>query len=103
MTWKLASNMRKAHFFLEGRSLCGRWGDLGLNPCTTQETGPTPGPDDCRACHRMVLKRKARAEEKAKQDILDANPVVECGPERGHRFGTNGTKTRADTMKGIIG
>lgn len=58
--WGFPGLSRKAHYFDGGRSICGKWlymGNLDIN----QTTGDKPGPDDCRECHRRLLKRKAMA------------------------------------------
>jgi len=54
--WPVAS--RKAHYFRKGRSLCNRWMYCGTL-VGSQETGPELGPDDCRECHRRLMKEKA--------------------------------------------
>lgn len=55
-TWKWPSNSRKAHAFVDGRSLCGKWGDLLVPPVPNQAIGTEPGPDDCKACWRKHQK-----------------------------------------------
>lgn len=54
--WAWPSNSRKAHYFVNGRSLCGRWGFLGQNGDSNQGTGSKVGPDDCVACWRKATK-----------------------------------------------
>lgn len=55
--WAWPGNASKAHYFVQGRSLCLKWGYLGSSYDENQKTSAEPGPDDCRACHR---KAKAR-------------------------------------------
>ncbi len=47
----------KAHYFVDGRSLCGKWGfysgPLGLDDYAS--------PDDCPTCRRRFEKRQAEA------------------------------------------
>lgn len=59
--WAWPLNARKAHFFVDGRSLCGRWlffgkvhGGRGL-----QEAN---GSDDCKGCLTKVVARNAKAD-----------------------------------------
>lgn len=49
--WAWPTNSRKAHYFVEGRSLCRSWAFFG-SQVQSQEMGEEPGPDDCRACWR---------------------------------------------------
>ena len=56
--WGFPAASRKAHYFKAGRSLCGKWlyqGNLDIN----QQMSDTPGPDDCRQCHRRLMKERA--------------------------------------------
>lgn len=53
--WGFPVNARKAHYFVDGRSLCLKWlffGHLDEN----QKTGANPGPDDCVTCFGRVPK-----------------------------------------------
>ena len=56
--WAYPLNARKAHFFVENRSLCGRWMFLGQQPDQPQGMGESPGPDDCAACHAKATARR---------------------------------------------
>lgn len=47
--WGFPANSRKAHWFVAGRALCGKWFYLGHT-----ETGNDTSPDNCKAC----LKRR---------------------------------------------
>ena len=55
-SWPMAS-CRKAHYFVDGRSLCGKYGllrgDLDDNPYI--------GPNDCRECGRRLNARRKKA------------------------------------------
>lgn len=55
--WGWPGLSRKAHFFVNGQALCGKWlflGDLVRN----QQIGSTRGPDDCAECWRQAKKRE---------------------------------------------
>ncbi len=55
-TWLL--NSKKWHYFgSDGRSLCGRWMNLG-NP--KLEQGNDNSPDNCKACRKALLKKRLR-------------------------------------------
>jgi len=51
--WGWPGAARKAHYFVDGRSLCGRWGWIGGS---LQPAGE-PSSDDCAACARKLAKR----------------------------------------------
>lgn len=51
--WGWPLNSRKAHYFVEGRSLCGGWMFFG-QPTPNQAPG---SPDDCKACVKKLAKR----------------------------------------------
>ena len=61
--WKFPDLSRKAHYYKEGGaiSLCRKW--LYTGPfCKSQGTlGESPGPDDCRVCHRKAVSAKIAA------------------------------------------
>ena len=48
--WGFPQNSRKAHYFRESRSLCGKWLYFGRN--LGEAAGP--GPDDCKACWKKL-------------------------------------------------
>ena len=52
--WGWPGNAKKAHYFVDGRSLCGRWLFFGQ---PTQNQGAS-SPDDCRECARRVPKER---------------------------------------------
>lgn len=52
--WGWPMNSKKAHYFIEGRSLCGKWGFFG--DLTANEAH---SPDDCADC----TKRRAKMVE----------------------------------------
>lgn len=56
--WPLKS--RKAHFFVEGRSLCRSWLYLGQGTKTQSTSAERPGPDDCTACWRRLHRQERR-------------------------------------------
>ncbi|OYD16962.1 hypothetical protein CH330_01450 [candidate division WOR-3 bacterium JGI_Cruoil_03_51_56] len=54
--WGFASNWRKAHYIINGRSLCGKWMFLG-----ELEQGNDDSLDNCTACKKALQKRRAKA------------------------------------------
>lgn len=57
--WTWLVNATKWHYFVDGRSLCGRWMTFVRASELEPDTGP--GPDDCRECRRRLDKRQAAA------------------------------------------
>lgn len=51
--WAWPVNSRKAHYFVDGRSLCGKWMYLG-----EVEEGNDYSPDNCRECIRRLEKKR---------------------------------------------
>jgi hypothetical protein len=50
--WEMLSNATKAHWFgPDGRSLCGKWLNLGSATDDTMHDSP----DNCRACRKKRL------------------------------------------------
>lgn len=54
--WAWPGNARKAHYFVDGRSLCGRWMFFGAQE-QPQAMSLNPGPDDCVSCWRKAEAR----------------------------------------------
>ncbi len=52
--WGWPMKSRKAHYFVDGRSLCGGWPYRG-EPILS---GPESTPDDCKECTRRLAKRR---------------------------------------------
>jgi len=52
--WAWALNWRKAHYIVNGRSLCGHWMYLG----NKLEQGKDNSPDNCVSCKRKLKKLK---------------------------------------------
>jgi hypothetical protein len=50
--WLWPAAARKAHYFTDGRSLCGKFAAVGSEP--TQADDPGGGPDDCADCSRKL-------------------------------------------------
>jgi len=64
--WGWIRDTRKWHYFVDGRSLCGKWMGLGLGEL---EQGNDDSPDNCVACKKALSKRKAKqAWEKLKSN-----------------------------------
>lgn len=53
--WGFPLNSKKAHYFIEGRSLCGKWFFMG-----ELEEGNDESSDNCTACKKALTKRRAR-------------------------------------------
>lgn len=53
--WPMAS--RKAHYFINGMSLCRKWMYTGT---LTQNQSSERGPDDCAECHRKQAPAETR-------------------------------------------
>lgn len=53
--WGFPGNARKAHYFVGGKSLCGKWMFLGSN----LEPAGEGSCDDCVSCTRKLVKRLA--------------------------------------------
>jgi hypothetical protein len=65
--WNWLVNSAKEHYFVKGRSLCGKWGLLDLGAC---EQRPFDRVQDCHVCHKALLKRQkllAESENKFKE------------------------------------
>lgn len=52
--WGLLINSKKWHYFVNGRSLCGRWLCLSLGDL---ERGNNSSPDNCKACQKKLKRR----------------------------------------------
>lgn len=50
--WKWLVNSTKAHYFVDGKSLCGRW----LTFSKGYEKGNIDSPDNCKACVKRYKK-----------------------------------------------
>ena len=63
--WKLLINNPKAHYFIDGRSLCGRWMNLGKD----FEDFGHHSPDNCKAC--MKKRDAMEGERKYPNDVVE--------------------------------
>lgn len=54
--WAFPLKCRSAHYFIDGTSLCKRWGFLGS--CEGAKGADITGPDDCLKCRAELNKRK---------------------------------------------
>ena len=52
--WGFPALSRKAHYFVDGKSLCARWAFFGDLDDTAN--GVKPSPDDCAACRKKYDK-----------------------------------------------
>lgn len=64
--WGFPTNSCRAHYFVRGRSLCGRWIYFG-KPVLNQ--GPASD-DDCKACSRKLAAR-AQATAELREDASE--------------------------------
>jgi hypothetical protein len=53
--WGWPAAAHKAHYFIRGTSLCGRWLYTGQ-----LDDNPAPGPDDCLPCQRELTKQSKK-------------------------------------------
>jgi hypothetical protein len=56
--WTWLINSKKWHYFVNGRSLCGKFGLIGRPEL---EQGNDDSPDNCTACRKKLKKRKNEA------------------------------------------
>lgn len=52
--WGFPANAKKAHYFVGGTALCGKWMYFG----EYEAEGNVPSKDDCKACRRKLEKQK---------------------------------------------
>lgn len=57
--WGYLDNARKAHYFVQGRSLCRKWLFLGF-VVGRDDIGD---PDNCKACERKLIARRKEKKE----------------------------------------
>lgn len=55
--WTYLINSTKWHYFVDNRSLCGRWALWGNDEL---ELGKDDSPDNCKACMSKLAKRKGQ-------------------------------------------
>lgn len=61
--WWYPMNSRKAHYMVDNRSLCGRWGAwTNLPQDVLLPDTNSAGPDDCAECGRRLAKRRERGD-----------------------------------------
>jgi len=53
--WTWLYNAKKWHYFVDNRSLCGRW---GLFSSVSLKQGNDNGSDNCAACKKKLIVRK---------------------------------------------
>ena len=60
--WQMPIRNKRFHYFVEGKSLCGRRTLSSYNNTLSQDTGnEEPLKDDCKSCFRKLVKRRARS------------------------------------------
>lgn len=52
--WSWLFNSKVEHYFVEGKSLCGKWGILGYGDCAEHTNNP------CATCMKKLEKRKQK-------------------------------------------
>ncbi len=57
--WGYLDNARKAHYFVQGRSLCQKWLKLGF----VVDRDDIGDPDNCKACERILIARRKEKKE----------------------------------------
>jgi len=57
--WAWPANSRKAHYFVNGQALCGRW--MFLGEIRASEQSEKPLADDCTTCRKKLDTRRAKA------------------------------------------
>lgn len=62
--WTWLSNSRRWHYFVGGRSLCGRWFTFATN----FELGDDDAKHNCRGCRTKLKARKKKEAEKLEQE-----------------------------------
>jgi hypothetical protein len=76
--WGFPGKSNKAHYFIEGRSLCRKWGFyLG-----ELEQGKDESPDNCAECKRALTKRKLKTFTEAEFESLVDKASQPLEPER---------------------
>lgn len=60
--WGFPLNSRKAHYFIDGISLCRSWMFFGLADDTNHDSA-----DNCLTCKRLLLKVKPQAQDSANE------------------------------------
>ncbi len=58
--WTWLHNSRKWHYFVGGRSVCGKFGLLGQPELLAGDDG---SPDNCAACKRAVAKLRTHEDK----------------------------------------
>lgn len=53
--WGWPANSRKAHYFVDGKALCGKWMFFG-----NLEEGNDESSDNCTACKKALVKRREK-------------------------------------------
>ena len=61
--WARPSNARKFHYYVGGRSLCGKWFFLG----EVDEDAGEPTASDCKACAKSMVTRRKIIHKPAKK------------------------------------
>ncbi|GAI42565.1 unnamed protein product, partial [marine sediment metagenome] len=58
------ANSRKAHYFIDGRSLCGKWLFFGALYDSNDNS-----PDNCTSCKKAVKKLREREKKPLLKDV----------------------------------
>ena len=63
--WGFPLNSRKAHYFVDGFSLCGKW--MFLGPMENYQGKSSP--DDCKSCEKKMKKRLGELTEEVLKEL----------------------------------
>lgn len=58
--WTWLWNAKKEHYFVDGRSLCGRWGLVGPGDLHRSKDD---SPNNCRECVRRLAQQRLQTKE----------------------------------------
>lgn len=77
--WKYLSliggnRVQKQHYFVDGRSICGRYMTFGDGGCTLDDGKPQR--DECASCRRKLTPELA-PKKKPRKKTFDPNPALE--------------------------
>lgn len=73
--WAWPLNCPKAHYIIEGRSLCGRWGYFGSELQDDKHNSP----DNCQDCRRRLLKIQGKDPDEMDEDFKLLTIQIEIG------------------------
>ncbi|MBA7491660.1 hypothetical protein ES702_02208 [subsurface metagenome] len=63
--WGWPRNSRKTHYFIDGRSLCGKWMFFGK-----LEDSQDNSPDNCVSCTKAIKKLREKEKKSMLKDVV---------------------------------